>query len=96
MLASAVLVSAVLAGCDSVSAECKNGTCHLLVKGDDTITLGGHSVHIGHISDHTVTITDTGAEFVLREGETVSVAGKTLRLSRIEGGSVSLDVDPAG
>ncbi|MFI9388416.1 hypothetical protein [Kutzneria sp. NPDC052558] len=96
VLSAVAFASTLAAGCGSVEAKCENGTCHLVVRGDDSFTIGGQTVRIGHVSDHSVTISSTGAEFLLTEGESITIGGKTLKLSRIEGGSVSLDVDPNG
>ena len=74
------------------SAGCKDGVCHVALRGHQSLALGHDKAKVTHVGDDRISLSWHGLSFTIKEGLTIKIGKYTLRLKGVHDGSARVDV----
>ncbi|WP_329572822.1 hypothetical protein [Kitasatospora sp. NBC_01266] len=90
-----ILLLSVVSACDvpdHVGLGCKQSTCHLNLESGKSVTIGGQTFAVDHLSDDSVTLDSHGISLTVHTGVDVTFGRYHLKFNRSDSGSAALDV----
>lgn len=88
----ALLTATAACNDEGSSAKCDDGTCHLVLRGHQSLALDHDHAQVTHVGDDRMTVSWHGLALTVKEGLTVKIGKYTLRLRKVSGGSAHVDL----